>query len=69
MMLGSCYQESIIDCKTRFDSVGRILGAGVSFVYASNVKANLGSLRNLPLKVETLHKSDISGAAYVRDPC
>ena len=31
------------------------------FVYASNVKANLGSLRNLPLKVETLHKSDISG--------
>ena len=31
------------------------------FAYASNVKANLGSLRNLPLKVETLHKSDISG--------
>ncbi len=56
-----CHQESIIDCKTRFDSVGRILGAGVPFVYASNVKANLGSLRNLPLKVETLHKSDISG--------
>jgi hypothetical protein len=55
-----CYQESIIDCKTRFDSFGRILGAGVPFVYASNVKANLGSLRNLPLKVETLHKSDIA---------
>jgi hypothetical protein len=56
-----CYQESIIDCKTWFDSFGRILGAGVSFAYTSNVKVNLGSLRNLPLKVEVLDKSDISG--------
>ncbi len=31
------------------------------FAYASNVKAKLGSLRNLSLKVEALHKSDISG--------
>ena len=37
-----CYQESIIDCKTWFDSFGRILGTGVPFAYASNVKANSG---------------------------
>ncbi len=43
-----CYQESIIDCKTRFASFGRIWGVGVPFAYASNVKVNLGSLRNLP---------------------
>jgi hypothetical protein len=47
-----CYQESISDCKTRFDSFGRILGAGVPFSYISNVKAKSGSLRNLPFKVE-----------------
>ena len=33
----------------------------MTFAYASNVKANLGSLRNLSLKVKALHKSDISG--------
>ncbi len=48
-----CYQESIIDCKTRFDSFGRILGTGVPFSYVSNVKANSGSLRNLPFNVES----------------
>jgi len=42
-----CYQESIIDCKTRFDSFGRILG---------------------DFKVESLHKSDISGSSYVTCP-
>ncbi len=52
MILDSRYQSSIIDCKTWFDSFGRILGAGVSFAYTSNVKANSGSLRNLPFKVE-----------------
>jgi hypothetical protein len=33
----------------------------VPFAYASNVKTNLESLRNLPFKVKALHKSDISG--------
>jgi len=45
-----CNSENIIDCKTRFDFFGRILGAGVPFAYVSNVKANSGSLRNLPSK-------------------
>jgi hypothetical protein len=49
-------------------SFGRILGAGVSFAHVSNVKANFGSLRNLPFKVEALDQSDISGAAYVTCP-
>ena len=46
-------------------SSGRILGSGVSFVYASNVKENFGSLRNLSFKTEVLDKSDISGTSYV----
>ena len=35
------------------------------FAYASNVKAYLGSLRNLPLALDTFDKSDISGAVYL----
>jgi hypothetical protein len=49
-------------------SLGRILRVGVPFVYASNVKANLSSIRNLPFTVEALDTSVISGAACVTPP-
>ncbi len=46
-----CYQESIIDCKTRFDSFGRILGAGVPFACASNRReSELGDTQELALE-------------------
>ena len=43
-------------------SFGSILGTGVPFAYASNLKAYCGSLRNLPTEVEAFDKSDIPDA-------